>query len=178
MERLKQIILPTLSLVMVALVMTSLMVIVNHLTFDRIQSIIYADLIIAKEGIFPQAENFTRETVLIDGDEFRYYIVDDNEGYIFITSTFGYGGYMVVVVGINAEGLVVGVEVTEHEETVGLGTRVFAYDYEFVNQFKISYTPYGFTLGDNIDGISGSTVTVDALIATVNYALEIYREVR
>ena len=175
MEHLKQIILPTLSLVMVALVMTSLMVLVNHLTFERIQNIIYADLIAAKEGIFPQAEGFTRETVTIGGEEIRYYIAGD-EGYIFITSTIGYGGNMVVVTGIDSSGDVVGLEVVEHEETPGLGTQVF--DYEFVSQFKISYTPTGFIVGYNIDGISGATITVDALIATVNYALEIYREVR
>ena len=176
MKQLKQIILPTLSLVMVALGMTSLMVLTNHLTAQRIQNLIYADLIAAKHEIFPQAEGFTRETVMIDGEETRYYIVGNNEGYIFIPSVIGYGGNMVVVVGINTEGAVVGVEVAEHEETPGLGTRVF--DYEFVSQFKISYTAQGFIVGDNIDGISGSTITVDALILAVNDALEIYREVR
>jgi len=174
--KIKQIFLPTFSLVMVALVMTSLTFTVNLLTAERIQAIADADLIAAKEGIFPQAEDFTRETVLIAGEETRYYIVGDNDGYIFITSAIGYGGNMVVVVGINTDGYVIGVEVIEHEETPLLGTQVF--DYEFVSQFKVSYTPQGFTVGYNIDTISGATITVDALIETVNYAIEIYLEVR
>jgi len=172
----KQIFLPTFSLIMVALVMTSLTFLVNLLTEERIQNIMYADLIAAKESIFPQADGFTRETVTIDGEEIRYYMVENNEGYIFTTSTIGYGGNMVVVTGVNQDGYVVGVEVVEHEETPGLGTDVF--DYEFVSQFKVSYSPQGFTVGYNIDTISGSTITVDALIRTVNYAIEIYQEVR
>ena len=176
MEHLKQIAFPTLSLVMVTLVMTSLMFMVNLLTDERIQNNIYADLIAAKEEMFPQVEDFTRETVIINGEEIHYYIAGNNEGYAFITSAIGYGGDIVVLTGINLEGMVIGIEVTEHEETPGLGTQVF--DYEFVSQFKVSYTPQGFIVGDNIDGISGATITVDALTATINYALEIYREVR
>ena len=176
MEHLKQIFLPTLSLVIVAFVMTSLTFAVNLLTAERIQNIMDADLIAAKEDIFPQVDGFTRETVMIDGEETRYYIAGNNEGYAFITSTIGYGGNMVVVTGVTTGGLVVGVRVIDHEETPGLGTQVF--DYEFVSQFKMTYTPYGFTVGYNIDTITGATITVDALIATVNYALEIYREVR
>ena len=175
MKLLKQIILPTLSLVIIAFVMTGLMLLVNELTAERIQNILYADLIAAKQEVFPQAE-FTRETIMIDGEEIRYYVVGNNEGYIFMPAVIGYGGRMVVVVGINKEGTVVGVAVAENEETPGLGTRVF--DYEFVGQFKISYTPSGFIVGYNIDGISGSTITVDALVLAVNNALDIYREVR
>ena len=175
MEQLKKIVLPTFSLIMITFAMTSLMLIVNLLTAERIQTNADADLIAAKESIFPQVD-FIRETVTIHDEEIRYYITENQVGYIFITSTIGYGGNMVVVTGINAEGDVVGVEVIEHEETPGLGTQVF--DYEFVSQFKVSYTPQGFVVGDNIDGISGATITVDALTATINYALEIYREVR
>jgi len=176
MKQLKQIVFPTLSLVMVALVMTSLLMLVNHLTADRIAAMMYADLIAAKQDIFPEVADFTRETVEIDGEAIDYFIAGDNEGYIFITSVIGYGGNMVVVVGIDTEGAVVGIEVVEHEETPGLGTRVF--DYEFISQFKISYTPSGFIVGYNIDGITGSTITIDALVVAVNEALDIYREVR
>ena len=172
----KQIIVPTLSLVMVALIMTSLMFLVNQLTAQQIQNIIDADLIAAKDEIFPQAEAFIRETVIKDGEEIRYYMASNHEGYIFTPAVIGYGGNMVVVVGINKEGAVVGVKVVEHEETPGLGTRVF--DYEFVSQFKITYTERGFIVGYNIDGITGSTITVDALILAVNDALAVYREVR
>ena len=175
MKNMKDILVPTSSLIMVAFVMTSLMFIVNHFTEERIQNIMYADLIAAKQQIFPQAE-FIREAVVINGAEITYYIVGGNEGYIFTPAVIGYGGNMIVVVGINPDGAVIGVEVAEHDETPGLGTRVF--DYEFISQFKISYTARGFIVGYNIDTISGSTITVDALILAVNDALDIYREVR
>jgi len=175
MKQLKQIMLPVLSLVLIAFGMTGLLLLVNHLTAERIQNIMYADLIAAKQEIFGEVA-FTRETVTIEGEDIHYYRTQDNEGYIFITSVSGYGGNMAVVVGINPDGAVSGVRVIEHEETPGLGTRVF--DYEFVSQFKISYTARGFVVGENIDGISGSTVTVDALILSVNKALDIFREVR
>jgi|GEM_PF-2743385 len=175
--KLKEIGLPTLSLVMIAFVMTGLILIVNLLTAERIQNIIYADLIAGKQAIFGEVE-FVRETVMIDGEEVRYYVVENNAGYLFVTYVIGYGGHMTIVVGIDLDGTVVGLEVTEHEETPGLGTRVF--DYEFVSGFKIgyAYTPQGFIVGYNIDNITGSTITVDALIEAVNIALDTYREVR
>jgi len=175
MKQLKQIVLPTLSLFIISLVMTGLILIVNEFTAERIQNLMYANLIAAKQEIFGDI-GFTREVVTIDGDEVSYYVMDDDYGYIFVTTVIGYGGDMTVVIGIDTDGVVTGVEVTEHEETPGLGTRVF--DYEFVSRFKISYSPQGFIVGYNIDSITGSTITVDALIVAVNNALDIYREVR
>jgi len=175
MRQFKQMMLPVLSLVLIAFGMTGLLLLVNQLTAERIQNIMYADLIAAKQEIFGEVA-FTREDFVMDGENLHYYLVEDDDGYLFLTSVSGYGGNMVVVVGVNPEGEVVGVQVTEHEETPGLGTRVF--DYEFVSQFKVSYTASGFVIGENIDGISGSTMTVDALVLAVNNALAMFREVR
>lgn len=175
MGNLKQITLLTLSLVTVTIVMTGLVVLVNSLTEERIANIIYADLITAKQEIFPEAGDFTRESIIIENEPVRYYIAG-SEGYVFITTSIGYGGEMTVVTGIDSEGRVIDVRVTEHEETPGLGTRIF--DDEFTHQFHRIISDEKFVVGENIDGVSGSTITVNALVIAVNEALAIYWEVR
>lgn len=86
----------------------------------------------------------------------------------------GYGGDIVLYVGIAADGTVSGVSVLEISETVGLGmeapkvlTPQFAG--RKVNQF--SYTKTGSRGLAEVDAISGATVTTEAVVNAVNGAL-------
>lgn len=98
------------------------------------------------------------------------------QGYIVTTTTSeGYGGDIQISVGIAADGTVRGVEILSIKETVGLGMN--AKTPEFKNQYagKLveSYvvTKTG-AAGDNeIDAISGATITSDAVTNAVNAAV-------
>jgi len=89
----------------------------------------------------------------------------------------GYGGNMGLVVAVNIEkDEIVGVSVTTHSETPGLGSRAKT-DPSFVRQFKgvaVKEPPKIKSDGGKIDSISGATVTSKAVVGGVNEALEIY----
>jgi electron transport complex protein RnfG len=89
----------------------------------------------------------------------------------------GYGGNIGVVVAVNLESdQVVGVSVTTHSETPGLGARAKT-DPSFVQQFKglaVKEPPKVKAEGGKIDALSGATVTSRGVCGGVAEALEIY----
>jgi electron transport complex protein RnfG len=89
----------------------------------------------------------------------------------------GYGGNIGVVVGVNVENdQLVGVSVTTHSETPGLGARAKS-DPAFIRQFKglpVKEPPRIKAEGGKIDAISGATVTSRGVVSAVSEALEIY----
>lgn len=89
----------------------------------------------------------------------------------------GYGGNIGVVVALNLENdEILGVSVTTHSETPGLGARAKT-DPSFVQQFKglaVKEPPKVRAEGGKIDAISGATVTSRGVCGAVGDALEIY----
>ncbi len=82
-------------------------------------------------------------------------------GYIGQATASGYGGKIEVVLGIDKSGKITGISVggPEFAETAGLGSRTR--DPEFTDQFLgLSASP---SLGGNIDGISGATISSTAV---------------
>ncbi len=97
-------------------------------------------------------------------------------GYVLnVTSHAGYGGDIEMSVGILSDGTVSGVEMLSINETAGLGMK--ADESEFKDQFKnknvekFSYTKSGASADDEIDAISGATITTSAVTNAVNSAL-------
>ncbi len=89
----------------------------------------------------------------------------------------GYGGEMLLVVGVSPEGSISGVKILQHNETPGLGAKVARED--FLKQFQdLKYnevylkntTPEG-----KIDAISGATISSRAVTDGVRKVLESVR---
>lgn len=106
----------------------------------------------------------------------------DDVGYVItVTSREGYGGDIVLSVGITSDGTVKGIEMLTISETAGLGMK--ADDADFKNQFKdkkvekFSYTKTGETGDDKIDAISGATITTSAVTNAVDSALVYFQNV-
>ena len=102
-------------------------------------------------------------------------------GYIFTTTTSeGYGGNIQISVGILNDGTVTGVEMLSISETAGLGMN--ANTPEFKNQFadkKVDgfvVTKTGAASDNEIDAISGATITSKAVTNAVNTAIVCYQE--
>ena len=91
------------------------------------------------------------------------------------TSKEGYGGNIKVSVGIDAEGTITGITFLTLAETPGLGMR--AQNESFYGQFankkveKFSVTKTPASSDDQINAISGSTITSNAVTNAVNAAL-------
>lgn len=84
----------------------------------------------------------------------------------------GFGGEIVMIVGIDAEGKVCGISVVSHAETPGLGA-VAAAATPAGEGFRGSFFGKGGTLTiDDVDAMSGATITSQAVVDGVNAALD------
>jgi len=93
----------------------------------------------------------------------------------------GYGGQIGLIVAVNIEtDQIVGVAVTTHSETPGLGARAKS-DPSFVGQFKGNPIADPFKVksdGGKIDSISGATVTSKGVCGGVVAAAEVYKRLK
>lgn len=103
---------------------------------------------------------------------------DAKAGYTFKLLVKGYGGNVELTVGIDTEGVVTGVSIGTHSETPGLGAK--ATDPSFLNQFvgkteavTVVKTPP--QKANEVQAISGATITSRAVSSGVNEARNAYR---
>ena len=100
----------------------------------------------------------------------------DNEilGYVVqVTTHDGFGGDIDVIIGIDLDHNVTGVEILSIDETAGLGMRAKEEDFrnQYVNKGVDSFEVNG--SGDNkIDALTGATITSKAMTGAVNCALD------
>ncbi len=96
-------------------------------------------------------------------------------GYVVnVTSPNGYGGDITIAVGLLKDGTIQGISVVSQSETAGLGA-VCAED-KFTSQFVgikgiVEYVKNGKTESNQIDAISGATITTRAVTEAVNAAV-------
>jgi electron transport complex protein RnfG len=104
-----------------------------------------------------------------------FYASADGEqaGWALKVSSRGYGGPMVVVIGMDTSGSVTGVSILSHNETAGLGTKVMSEEW-FLQQF--ADLGAGFADGDvrSLDVISGSTKSSNGVRNGVAAAGRVY----
>lgn len=121
--------------------------------------------------VFPGAEAFTIMETMPQGlnENISAIYNAENNGYVFTVSTKGYGGKVIVMVGVENAGTVTGVKVTEHTETPGLGSKATLATYlaQYVGMSKS--TP---------ELISGATITSTAVKTAVQTALDAFIEVK
>lgn len=117
------------------------------------------------EVLYPNAE-FAEETAKLDAKSAiqNIYLVSEGgstSGYVYKVGVNGYGGEVTYLVGINKDGSYQGfVALTYDGETNGFGSRIA--DSEFSDQFQ------GKAIDDNIDTLSGATVTSSAVVKGID----------
>lgn len=106
---------------------------------------------------------------------------DEIIGYIFtVTTSEGYGGNIQISVGITNDSTVTGIEILSIGETAGLGmnadTPEFKKQYadKKVDAFVVTKT--GAASENEIDAISGATITSNAVTNAVNTAVACFQE--
>ena len=86
-------------------------------------------------------------------------------GYVTVSQAGGYGGPMRVAVGLDMSGNLTGASIIDHKETLPFFKRIKADDYIKALGGKSYADP--FIPGDDIDVVSGATVSLDALATSV-----------
>ena len=128
----------------------------------------------ALELILPEADSFKEKA--IEGVEyFEAYKGDELKGYCVRVTASGYNGYIRMLVGVNLEGLIEGIEVLEHQETPGLGSKIDEVrpgekDPWFLRQFK-GKSARTIKVKKDIDAITGATISSRAVTDTVRDAV-------
>jgi electron transport complex protein RnfG len=126
-----------------------------------------AELQVKMETLLPGSTTFTEEAYT--GEDANIAFVYKGEtGYVIGTSTAGYAGTIRMLIGVSNDGAVTGLQVRQMEETFGLGAEAMT-DWEFLAQFL--GTEGDAAVGENIDAISGATVTSKAIVRCVNAAV-------
>lgn len=143
---------------------------------------------IARKEVFPDAEGFTAASQ----DELTaaqainpaiaevYFAEADGTviGYVVKTKPSGFGGTVDVVTGVATDGTITGLRVGNHQETPGLGANATTPD--FYTQFKglsiLSPVMVNKTApsGNEIQAITGATITSQAVTDGVNFISEIF----
>ena len=100
-------------------------------------------------------------------------------GYVLdITTHEGYNGDIQFTMGIKMDGTVNGISLLSISETPGLGMKaeeVLKPQFAGKNVSLFSYTKTGAATPDQIDAISGATITTNALVNGVNAGLEFFK---
>jgi len=160
----------------IVFVCTLLLVLCNFLTKDRI-----AELAV-------EAENQARLEVLPNATEFEATDAPDVSesyigknangetiGYCFKVTKSGFGGSVTMMVGVKNDGTISGVRITNHSETPGLGAK--APEKEWISQFDgksdhITIVKTGNAKGNEVNAITGATITSKTVASGVNSALD------
>ena len=93
-------------------------------------------------------------------------------GYVIsVTDPNSYGGDVTLSIGVTDDGTLNGYSITTINDTAGLGMK--AKEDSFSSQFAVTKT--GATSDNQIDAISGATITSSAVTSAVNAGLAYYR---
>lgn len=183
MKNIKRLIVPAATLTIICVLTALCLSVVNAITKGPIADAEQKarDEAIAK--IFPDADSYKQYDLtqwqldssgkLSSSVQAVYTIYKDGKtagAVIEISESSGYGGAITMMVGITGEGTVSSLEIVSHSETAGLGANIEKE--EFRSRFKGVYGEA--VIGENVDALSGATISSKAVASGVNKALSAY----
>ena len=158
----------------------------NHLTLPAIAQAAQDDLKTSLVQVLPEgmADNdLLADSVSIAaaGKNVTVYRGRKNGAFsaaVFQYSGRGYAGEIVLLVGLNAEGVVQGVRVLKHAETPGLGDKIEVAKADWIHSFEgkaLGTARWGVKKdGGEFDQFAGATITPRGVVKAVKEALEFY----
>ena len=162
----------TCSLLTICAVVALLLAAVNIFTRDIIAVNAQKEREKAVADIYPAMTAMEAQTKEWADGVNTVYAVYENEaciGYAVDLNSRGFGGDINMIVGIGADGTVAGVRVIAHSETPGLGSKATLADY-LQNYIGVGEQ---LTIKQDIDAVSGATISSKAVLAGVNLALSL-----
>ncbi len=164
-------------LFIITLVAALLLAGVNAITEDKIRQTEEDANKDAMKVLFPEADDYN----VINESVTEWLKNGENIGYCVNVSPKGYGGEIKLLVGIDNENKVAGIEILSHSETPGLGAK--STGDEFKSQFKGKDTDLNVvkTQTENsgeIQAITGATVTSRAIADGVKEASAMIEEIK
>ena len=145
---------------------------VNAITKDKIAAIEAQKTLDAIAVVLPGVDG-VKEQKLSGDPGIVQAVYASGDSYAIKVAPGGFNGTITMMVGIS-EGKVTGISIIGHTETPSLGA-VAAEDTAKGEAFRSQFVDgEGFTVGENVDAMSGATITSKAVTAGVNAALEYF----
>lgn len=186
-----------LALCLITLVAAVLLGFVNELTKDRIAEQKAAAKEAAYREVYPEAASIVTDDAavgekvaaaaeLLKDNGFESITVDEaglaldasgkTLGYVMtVTTKKGYGGAITMTMGYRLDGAITGIAFVTLNETPGFGMKAneAAFKEQFIgkNAFELVWVKTGASADNEIDAISGATITTKAVTGAVNAGL-------
>lgn len=178
----KDIIVPAAALLIFCLVATALLAGTNMITRDKIaQNAVEKEnssrMIVLPEGAeFGEVESLESGLTLCEGKNAD----GETVGYVFTSGAKGYGGTVSVMVGIDTEGVVKGIEILSHSETPGLGANATKESFKerFIGKSGELTVDKNSNEGQNVQAITAATITSKAVTSAVNAAIAEFENIK
>lgn len=161
---------PIVVLSVICVVITGALALTNDITKPIIEEATRKAQDATRMELLPDATGFTQVEGISLTNVSDVYVADNGVGAVVTSTSKGYGGTMTVMVGFTADGTIRQVKVTENQETKGIGSKV-AGDPAFWTRFE-GLGAETLVLDEDVDALSGATVSSKALLAAVNSAIE------
>ena len=177
-SKIKEIVIPALSLFIICIVVTALLGLTNAVTAPKIEELAVETQEAAKKEVLADAASFgDAEQTQLSGTTYTYYkgLAADGSvmGYVVETVSKGYSGDISLMDGVGVAGTVQGVSILSINETAGLGMN--AENPEFLEQFLGKSGTIGVQKNGSSDteiqALTGATITSEAMADGVNQAL-------
>ena len=172
-------VMPILVLSILCLLVSGVLAIGNRYTQPVIEEAAALRAEMARRDVIPHADGFE----LVDLQELRsignisktvteVYRTTNNTGFIFMTTTLGYGGDIKQICGITPDGRIIKTAVLSQTETKGFGTPVFEEPHagQYWGRDKDSI--------EDIAGISGATISSKAFKKGIRDSLEAFEIIK
>jgi len=179
-----------LSLGFIALATSAALIVANQLTHPKIVEAEERDLQTSLAEVLPAgyADNeLLKDTILLTGDDgkpvtiYRARKAGAITGAVFQTVGRGYGGEMIVLIGVDAKGTLLGARVIRHKETPGLGDKIELAKSKWIRDFegKSLESPPAEKWAVKKDGgvfdqFAGATITPRAVVKAVKEGMSFY----
>ena len=177
----KAILVPTITLVLICLIATGLLGVTNMVTSEKIAQNAVETEKASRMGVCPDASSFGEVITLDSG--ITYCVATDKDGkdagYVFTAGAKGYGGTVAVMVGMDNEGVITGIEILSHSETPGLGANATSDSFKsrFVGKSGELTVDKTSNEGQNIQAITAATITSKAVTNAVNSITAAFNEI-
>ncbi len=170
-----QILRPITVLGCICLGVSAILAVTNFYTAPVIEEAERQRAIAARRELMP-ADDFTQLEGSWEGVTEAWQAVTDGQvsGYVITGTANGFGGAVPVMVAFDLEGSIVGIQISDTEETQGYGTKVE--EPAFKDQFGgLAAKPV--TLNQDVDQVAGATVSSRAAVSAVNAAIAAYNDI-
>ena len=167
---------PIVVLSLICIIVTGALAATNEVTDPIIDAATIAAENAARSEVLPEADSFSPvEGITVDGVS-AVYTADNGAGAAITASAKGYGGDVVVMVGINADGNIEAITVTQQSETKGIGSKVVDTPSYWENYQGLDASQ-SLVLNEDVDAVTSATISSTALINAVNSAIEAYNAI-